>query len=101
MVATQTLTLEQLRRRRIELLAIAARRGARDLRVFGSVARGEEVQTSDVDFLVRMEPGRSLVDLVDLREDLMAALGRPVDVVSERGIYPYLRERILREAVPL
>lgn len=94
-------TLEKLRHRRSELLAIAARRGARDLRVFGSAARGEDTPDSDLDFLVRMERGRSLVDLVALREELAAALDRPVDVVSERGIYPYLRERILREAIPL
>ncbi len=94
-------TLDQLRRRRAELLSLAARRGASDLRVFGSVARGDDTLTSDVDFLVQMETGRSLVDLAGLREDLAGALGRSVDIVTENGLYPYLRQRILREAVRL
>jgi len=96
-----TATLENLRRRRDELLAIASRRGASDMRIFGSVARGEDLDTSDVDFLVRMERGRSLLDLAALRDDLATAIARPVDVVTENGIYPYLRQRILGEAVPL
>jgi predicted nucleotidyltransferase len=96
-----TPTLESLRQRRDELLAIAARRGASDMRVFGSVARGENTGTSDVDFLVRMERGRSLLDLAALRDDLEAAIARPVDVITENGIYPYLRQRIFNEAVPL
>jgi predicted nucleotidyltransferase len=96
-----TQTLEQLRQRRVELFTIAARRGVKGLRVFGSVARGEDTQASDIDFLVEMEPGRSLLDLAGLQEDLSKTLGRPVDVISERGIYPYLRDRILNEAVSL
>jgi len=94
-------TLESLRQRRDELLTIAARRGASDMRIFGSVARGEDADTSDVDFLVRMERGRSLLDLAVLRDDLEAAIARPVDMVSENGIYPYLRQRIFNEAVSL
>ncbi len=94
-------TLEQIRQRRLELVALAARHGARHLRVFGSVARGEDTIASDIDFLVEMEAGRSLTDLVGLRDDLASALGRDVDVVSEKGIYPYLRDRILNEAVDL
>lgn len=96
-----TATLDILRQRRSELLAIAARHGASHVRVFGSVARGEDAGESDVDFLVRMEKGRSLLDLVGLRHGLEDALSRPVDVVSENGIYPYLRQRILDEALPL
>ncbi|MFT3779428.1 MAG: nucleotidyltransferase family protein [Ottowia sp.] len=94
-------TLSSLRARREELLAIAARHGASDVRVFGSVARGEDAGGSDVDFLVRMDAGRSLLDLVGLRDGLENALARPVDVVSENGIFPYLRQRILSEAQPL
>lgn len=94
-------TLETLRQRRAELLAIAARRGASHVRIFGSVARNEDLATSDVDFLVRMAHGRSLLDLVALRDDLQTAIARPVDVVTEAGISPYLRGRILGEAVPL
>lgn len=96
-----TATLEHLRHRRDHLLAIAARCGAFDVRVFGSVAHGEDNTASDVDFLVRMERGRSLLDLVALRDDLAEAIARPVDVVTENGIYPYLRQRILAEALPL
>ena len=96
-----TATLENLRQRRDELLAIAARSGASDVRIFGSVARGEEGAASDVDFLVRMERGRSLLDLVALRDELEAAIARRVDVVTENGLYPYLRQRILDEAKPL
>lgn len=97
----KTATLENLRQRREELLAIAAQHGATDVRVFGSVVRGEDSGDSDVDFLVRMEKGRSLLDMVGLRDGLADALARPVDVVSEHGIFPYLRQRILSEAMPL
>ena len=80
---------------------IAASRGARNLRVFGSVARGESHANSDLDLLVDMERGRTFLDLVGLWQDLEEALGRRVDVVSEGGLSPHLRERILSEAVPL
>jgi predicted nucleotidyltransferase len=80
---------------------IAASRGARNLRVFGSVARGESQADSDLDLLVEMEQGRTLLDLVGLWQDLEEALGTRVDVVSEGGLSPHLRERILSEAVPL
>src|SRR6266496_4276498 len=80
---------------------IVASRGARNLRVFGSVARGESRPESDLDLLVDMENGRTLLDLVGLWQDLEEALGRRVDVVSEGGLSPHLRDRILREAIPL
>ena len=96
-----TATLELLRNRRSELLAIAKQHGATDLRVFGSVARGEDVEGSDVDFLVHMETGRSLLDMVALRRGLTQALARPVDVVSENGIFHYIRQRVMDEAMPL
>lgn len=75
--------------------------GVKSVRVFGSVARGEATANSDLDLLVDMELGRSLLDLVAFWQDLEEALGRRVDVVSEGGVSPYLRERILREAQPL
>lgn len=78
-----------------------ARHGAHDLRVFGSVARDEADERSDVDFLVRLAPGRSLVDLGALLADLEAELGRRVDVVTEAALRPALRERVLREVVAL
>jgi predicted nucleotidyltransferase len=73
----------------------------RAVRVFGSVARGEADEQSDIDFLVELEPGRTLLDLGGLQYDLEQLLGRRVDVVTERGLKPRIRERVLREAVPL
>ncbi len=69
--------------------------------MFGSVVRGESATTSDVDLLVEMEPERSLIDLVGLWQDLEDLLGTHVDVLSDRGVSPHLRERIFAEAVPL
>jgi predicted nucleotidyltransferase len=90
-----------LRNKRSEILELARNHGAREIRVFGSVARGEADDRSDVDFLVSMEPGRSLFDMGGLLVDLENLLGRPVDVVTEKGLRDRIRERILREAVPL
>jgi predicted nucleotidyltransferase len=95
------INLEQVRRRRADIQRIAAEHGARNVRVFGSVARGEANSASDVDVLVGFEPGRSLLDLVGLAQALEDLLGCRVDVVSEGGIDPYLRDDILGEAVPL
>ncbi|MBW2343919.1 MAG: nucleotidyltransferase family protein [Deltaproteobacteria bacterium] len=92
---------EKLREKREEILRIAAKHGALNVRVFGSVARGEADEKSDVDFLVEMEPGRSLFDLGELLMDLRELLGRDVDVVTENSIYWLLRRRILHEAKPL
>ena len=69
--------------------------------VFGSVARGEEMPESDVDFLVELESGRTLLDLSGLRLDLMDRLNREVDVVTDRALHPKLRDRILREQIPI
>jgi hypothetical protein len=93
--------LERLRLRRKEILGYAASHGARNVRVFGSAARGEAGVASDVDLLVEMEPGRSLLDLVGLWQDLEDLLGTHVDVLSDGGVSPHLRERIYAEAVPL
>lgn len=92
---------ELLGTKREEILRVAARRGARNLRVFGSVARGEADSESDVDLLVDLEPGRSLLDHAGLLVDLDQILGRRVDVATEQGMRPRIRERVLREAVPL
>ncbi|MBI4569026.1 MAG: nucleotidyltransferase family protein [Planctomycetes bacterium] len=90
-----------LRRRRDEILRVAASHGATNVRVFGSVARGDDAAGSDVDFLVTMEPGRSLLDLAGLQGDLTSLLGREADVVCDDGIYWLLRRRILRECLPI
>jgi predicted nucleotidyltransferase len=92
---------ELLRLKRGEVQKIAGQHGARNLRVFGSVARGEAREGSDLDLLVEMEPGRSLLDLVAIKQDLEELLGCKVDVVTEAAVSPYLRERVLNEAVSL
>jgi uncharacterized protein len=92
---------ELLKSKRQEILAIAARHGARNLRVFGSVARGEAGPESDLDILVEMEPGKSLLDHVALMQDLEDLLQRKVDAVSERALHWYIRDQVLAEATPL
>lgn len=95
------LDLDQLRARRGEILRLAERFHAEHVRVFGSVGRGEAGATSDVDLLVRFREGASLLDHVGLEQELEELLGREVDVVSDRAIHSFLRDRVLREAVPL
>ena len=90
-----------LREKRKEILDLARKHGARSVRIFGSVARGEAGPESDLDFLVEMEPGRTLLDMGGLLMDLREALGRNVDVVTERGLRSSIRQRVLKEAVPL
>jgi uncharacterized protein len=98
----RTMALEALLgQKRQDVLRIAGTYGARRVRVFGSVARGEADAQSDVDFLVELDPGRSLLDLGGLQFELQALLGRSVDVVTERGLKARIRERVLREAVPV
>ena len=92
---------ELLQEKREAILELAAKHGARNVRVFGSVARHEANEQSDIDFLVDMEPGRSLMDQGGLLIDLRELLGREVDVVTEKGLYWLLRRRILKEARPL
>jgi len=84
-----------------EILRIARSHGARTVRVFGSRARGDATASSDLDLLVGLEPGRSLLDLVAIKQDLEDLLGYSVDVVTEGGLSPYLRDRILAEASAL
>lgn len=95
------LTFEQLRDKREALIALAERCQAENIRVFGSVARGEANAESDLDLLVHFREGASLFDLIDLKEDAEKLLGLGVDVVSDGGLSPHLRDRILSEARPL
>jgi len=90
-----------LKAKREEILHVCAKYGAHNVRVFGSVARGEADELSDIDFLIELEPGRSLFDLGGLQYDLEQLLGCRVDVVTERGLKPRIQERVLREALPL
>ena len=92
---------QMLRLRRRDILRAAKQRGARKLRVFGSVARGEAGPDSDIDLLVELEPGRSLFDLGGLLMDLEDMLGHRVHVVTEGSLHWYIKDRVLNEAVPL
>ena len=100
-MATQRITAESLRSRRTEILEVARKRGARNVRIFGSVARGDAGPDSDVDILVELEPGRGLLEHAGLMLDLRELLGCDVDVVTDRGLRPRIRDRVLLEAVPL
>jgi predicted nucleotidyltransferase len=90
-----------LKEKRREILRIAASHGAEDVRVFGSFVRGEAGLNSDIDILVRLSRGRSLLDIVAIKQDLEDLLGCEVDVVTEAAISPYIREQVLEEAVSL
>ncbi|HET9742882.1 MAG TPA: nucleotidyltransferase family protein [Terriglobales bacterium] len=92
------MSLEELRRRRSDILSLATRYGARNVRVFGSVARGIERTDSDIDLLVDVERGRSLLDVIALEQELSELLGRRVEVLTDGGLSPYLKQQILSEA---
>lgn len=92
---------ELVRDKRDHVLRLAARHGARNVRLFGSVARAESGPDSDIDFLVDLEPGRSLLDHAALVVDLEDLLGCHVDVVTDRGLRPKIRDRVLKDAVPV
>ena len=98
----QVMTIyELLQANRERILQTAAKYGAYNVRIFGSVARGEADVSSDVDFLVEMEPGRSLFDLGGLLMDLQELLNCKVDIVTETGLRQRIRERVLKEAISL
>ena len=94
-------TIDILKIKRNDILRLASQHGAHHVRVFGSVARGEAGPASDVDLLVQMDIGRSLLDLIGLTQELESILHRKVDVLTDEGLSPYLKERIQPEAVPL
>lgn len=93
--------IQQLQPLRQAILRLASEHGAHNVRLFGSIARGDADDRSDIDFLIDMEPGRSLLDVGGLLMDLRDLLGRSVDVVTENSLRPGMRDRVLREAVPL
>lgn len=93
--------LERLMEQREEVLAVAGRRGARNLRVFGSVARGDDGPTSDIDLLVDLDEGVSLIGLAGLENELSDVLGVQVEVVPASMLKPRLRDSVLNEAVPI
>jgi predicted nucleotidyltransferase len=90
-----------LNSKRDEILKIAEKYGAQNVRLFGSIARGEADEKSDVDLLVEMKPGRSLFDMGGMLMELETLLGCKVDIVTERGLKKRIREKVLKEAVPL
>ena len=90
-----------LQGKRNDILRIALSHGARNIRVFGSAARGEDLADSDLDLLVEMDAGRSLLDLVALGQDLEDLLERRVDVLTDTSVHPAIRPRILADARPL
>lgn len=93
--------LSLLKQKRARVLEIAAYYGAYNIRVFGSIARGEADEQSDIDILVSLEPGRSLMDLGGLLYDLRKLMGVEIDVVTENGLRARIREQVLHEAIPL
>ncbi len=90
-----------LKEKREEILLIAAKRGAHNIRVFGSIARGNAGLDSDIDFLIDLEKGRTLLDVGGLLMDLRKLLGCNVDVVTEKGLNDDFRDEVLKEAIPL
>jgi predicted nucleotidyltransferase len=96
------MTLRQLiEERRDDIVSIAARHGARNVRLFGSVARGEDGPDSDVDLLVDTGPTTSSWFPAGLILDLEQILGRPIEIVTDQGLSPLIKERVLKEAIPL
>lgn len=85
-------------RKRNEIIAIANRRGAKNIRIFGSVSRGEARSDSDIDFLIDLDPDRSLLDAGGLAIDLEILLNHKVDVITEAGLRPRIRNDVLRDA---
>jgi predicted nucleotidyltransferase len=95
------MSLEALRAYRRKILELAARHGARNVRVFGSTVRGEAGPLSDIDLLVDVEPGRTLLDVIAFEQDVEELLGCSVEVLTDAGLSPYLQQRILAEAAVL
>ncbi|MBI4885450.1 MAG: nucleotidyltransferase domain-containing protein [Actinobacteria bacterium] len=93
--------LTELRHRRTEILAVARARGASRVRVFGSVARGDATELSDIDFLVDLDAERGLLDLGGLLMDLRDLLGHGVDVATEAALRPRVAQRVLADAIDL
>jgi predicted nucleotidyltransferase len=90
-----------LEKHRTTILDLAEQHGAYNVRIFGSVARGDARPDSDVDFLVEFKPGYGLIDRIALMQDLQDLLGRSVDVVRERSLREHIRENVLKDAIPL
>jgi len=95
------MTLSEIRAQREVILSIASRHGAQNVRLFGSTARGTSCSDSDIDLLVDLEPGRTLLDLGGLLIEMQGVIGTRVDVAIDRILRPEVRVRVLSEAIPL
>jgi predicted nucleotidyltransferase len=91
--------LEKIKAHRQEILDLAKKYGASNIRIFGSVARGEARPDSDYDFLIELEPGRSAFEIGGLLMDLQDLLGAKVDIVTDKGLNKHIREKVLKEAI--
>ena len=94
-------TSDFIQNKRKEILQISSSHGAKNIRIFGSVARGDDEPESDIDILIELDKGRTLLDLAGLSIDLQNLLGRKVDVVTEKSLHWYIREKIISEAKPI
>ena len=92
---------EIIKTKRNKILEITQKHGAQAVRVFGSIVRGQSTASSDIDFLITLKPGSTLLDIVAIKQDLEELLGCKVDVVTEKSLSPYIRESVLKEAVNL
>ena len=92
---------EIIKKHRNEILKISTRYGAKEIKIFGSVLRGEAKRNSDVDLLVELESGRSLLDIIAIKQDLEDLLGCKVDIVTEAALSPYIKDEVLDQAVRL
>lgn len=93
--------MDYIKSNKQQILNLASKYGAKNLRVFGSVSRREETPESDLDLLIELDPDRSLLDRIALMQDLEELLGRKVDVVNEKALHPQLKQLILKQAIPL
>lgn len=96
-----TAMIDKLRNDRELIFSIANKYGARNIRVFGSVMRKKETDTSDIDLLVEIDEDRSLFDLIGLKQELQELTGQTVDVVTQKALHKLIADQVLKEAVPL
>ena len=95
------MNIQELKKKRESIISVVERNGGRKVRIFGSLARGEELTDSDVDILIELDPGRSLLDILAIKQDLEDLLHRNVDVLTESAVSPYIKDDIMSEAVAL
>ncbi|MFC4766838.1 nucleotidyltransferase family protein [Effusibacillus consociatus] len=93
--------LQKIQEERNSILEIASKHGAYNVRIFGSAARGEEKEESDIDLLVNFEEGRSLFDLIRFKQELEERFGYSVDIVTEKSLHPLIQNKVLGEAIQL